>query len=364
MSFQPGRMGVAEGMALVFVTTFTSIFLTSWPLAIDSATTATWMLSLINGLIGIGVLYSQAYVLQNTSGDLYAACQELVGVVVTRLIAVYYIGIYLLDACLLLRQFAESTLLTALPELSFEIAVGWYVFLIVLILFIGIEAIARASYLFLPMAVLIVFIVVALLTPQYQFMYLAPWNGPGFPNVVMAGIHSVGLNMGILIPFILARSFQNSRTIKNSVLYGFGLSSFIKSLTLAAYIAAFGTGAAREKVFPFYEMARLVYINRYIQRIESLIIFLWAMMGILNVAIEIYIGLYLLGRLFNLPTLRPLIIPTALILAELAMFPGEIGSVIAFHHKVHWSFYNIGIYIIPGILFAAALLRARRRQSC
>jgi hypothetical protein len=111
-------------------------------------------------------------------------------------------------------------------------------------------------------------------------------------------------------------------------------------------------------------MARLVYINRYIQRIEALIILLWAIMGILNIAIEVYIGLYLLGRLFNLPTIRPLIFPVVIIIAQLAMLPGEITSVFLFESKAHLIFYNIGILIIPLTLFGVAIFRAWRQKAC
>lgn len=364
MSSQLSRMGLAEGLAIVFITTFASVFLSGWSIVIDRATTASWMIPLIHSLGGVFSLSLLLYVLKNTSGDLYSACEQLLGVVVTRLIAAYYIGIYFLDAGLLLRQFAENTLLTALPSLDFEIAVAWYTLVVTIILYVGIEAVARAGYIVLPMVLLAEVTVLALLTPQYEFLYLTPWNGPGLGKVLAMGMQSTGVNIGIIIPAILATSFQNARTVKNSVLYGLGISTFFKALTLAAYLAAFGTGSGREKVLPFYELARLVYINRFIQRIEALVILIWAIMGILSIAIDIYIGLYLLSRLFNLPVLRPLIIPALLVIAQLAMLPGEITGVITFHVRAETTFYNIGTILIPLVLFCAALLRARRQKIC
>lgn len=364
MSLQPGRMGIAEGLALVFISTFTTTFLSGWSIVLDRATTATWLLPLVSFAAGVIILYLQLFVLRSTSGDLYAACQQLLGNTAARLIAVYLIAVYLLNAVLLVRQFAESTLLTALPELPCELAIAWHVLVIAIILYSGIEAIARASYLILPMALLAVFTVLALLTPQYQFLYLTPWKGPGLGEVTVSGLRSVGVNLGILTPSILARSFQNSQTIKGAVLYGFGLSSFFKSLTLAAYIAAFGTGAGREKLLPFYEMARLVYINRYIQRVEALIILLWSIMGILTIAVELYIALYLLGRLFNLPTLKPLIIPFAVIIGQLAMMPTEITSVITFQNYAHITLYPSGMVAIPLLLFIAARSQSKKGKPC
>ncbi|MBP2653234.1 MAG: spore germination protein [Firmicutes bacterium] len=364
MSHKPVLMGVAEGLTLVCIATFATSFLSAWSSAIDRATTALWMLPLTNGCCGIIILYLLLYVLNHTSGDLCLACEELLGTLAARLIIIYYISVSFLDAGLLLRQFAENTLITALPEFPFELIIGWYALIIVIITYIGIESIARAGYMILLVIILSMLTVLVMLSSQYQWLYLAPWNGPGFAKVILTGIQSTGAIIGIIIPAILATSFQNIQTIKKAVLYGLGISSLIKSLTQAAFIATFGTEVAREKVLPFYELARLVYINRYIQRIESLIILAWVITGILNIAIAFYIGLYLLGRLFNLSDIRPFIIPIFLIITELAMLPNEITAVIFLHSKAHFLFYNIGALVIPTVLFFAAMLRTRRQKAC
>ncbi|MCE5286973.1 MAG: spore germination protein [Pelosinus sp.] len=363
MKAQPGNMGIAEGMSLVFITTSSTIFLAAWSLAIDRTTTASWMMPLINTCTGLLTLCLLLYVLSVTSTDLYDACQLLVGTTATRLIVLYYIGIYFLDATLLLRQFAENTLLTALPELPFEIAIGWYTIIAVILSYIGIEATLRAGYIIMPLIILASFTVLTMLLPQYEILYLAPWRGPGLDKVLASGVMSSGINIGILIPAFLASSFQNTKTVKYSVLYALGLSCLVKTATLAAFIAAFGTGSAREKVLPFYELSRLVYINRYIQRIESLVIIVWAVAGILNITVLVYAGIYLLARLFNLPTLKPLILPVLLLISALAMIPEEITSVITLHTKLHFGLYNIGTMLIPFALFVMALIHAFKQKN-
>ncbi|MBP2651863.1 MAG: spore germination protein, partial [Firmicutes bacterium] len=321
MSLQPGRMGVAEGLTLVVTTTVSSIFMTTWSPLLDQATTATWMIPLVEMVLGVIVLYVFLYVFRYSSNDFFSACEKLLGLTLARLVACYYVVLFFLDAVLVLRQFTENTLITALPELPFEIATAWYCLIVVIVLYIGIEPIARAGYIIMPMSILAGLIELLLLIPQYQLLYLTPWNGPGLDKIILTGIHSSGINLGLLIPIILAVSFQNEQTVKASVLYGMAIGACVKSCTLAGYIAAFGVGTAREKVLPFYEIARLVYINRYIQRTESLIILVWVINDILQLAILTYIGLYLLGRVFNLPSVKPLIIPILLIIANLSMLP-------------------------------------------
>lgn len=363
MRRQPGRMGLAEGLAIVFMPTVSTLFWLTWSVALEQSSTAAWMQPLINGMSCLPVLYCLLKVLAWGSGDLYSACEKLVGKTVTQLIVGYYIGVFFLNVGLLLRQFAENTLLTALPDLEFMISIGWYAAVVGIIVYAGIEAVGRASYIVLPMTVLALATVLLLLLPQYEFLYLTPWRGAGLDQVFIGGLRSMGVNLNILIPAFLAHSFQNLRTVKYSVLYGLGISSICRSLTIAAYIAAFGAAAGQEKLLPFYELARLVYINRFIQRVEALIILLWAIVGILSIAINLYIGLYLLGRLFRLPALKPLIAPVLIIIAELAMLPGEMTGVIDFYYWAEHTLYLVGTAIIPFFLLGVSLLRKRRGKS-
>ena len=127
--------------------------------------------------------------------------------------------------------------------------------------------------------------------------------------------------------------------------------------------AVYGVMVGREKVLPFYEIARLIYISRFVQHLEAFFIVLWTIVGMLSIALEIYVGIYLLGQLFNLPTLRPLIIPVVLVLAELSMFPGDLASVIIFQGQAEASIYTIGLFFIPALLFLAAIYRSWRREA-
>ncbi|BBB90338.1 MAG TPA: GerAB/ArcD/ProY family transporter [Methylomusa anaerophila] len=365
MSYQPGRLGLAEGIALVFATTLAPIFLTIFPASVDAAGPAAWMRPVISFIEFLVILYLLLYVLKNTTGDLYAACQQLLGTTLTRLVALYYTSLYFLDAGLLLRQFAENTLLTALPRLEFEVAIGLYAIMAVFLLYFGLEAMARTCYIILPFAVAGLLAIMALAAPRYEFFHLTPWVGPGLGQVFIWGVQAGGINLGALLPFLIAASFQNAPTIRNAVLYGLGLSTLMRTLAFIAYTTAFGVSVGREKVLPFFDLARLVYINRFLQRIEAFFIILWTAMGMLNVAIDIYAGLYLLCRLFNLPSLRPFILPTTLIIAELAMLPHEITGVLTFYNQAIFSFYNLGTIVIPLMLFIAAVYRAKRgREKC
>ena len=365
MSYQPGKMGMASGMALVYFATVAPVFLSVFPNYVELAFSAAWAVPLLNGLWFIGIVYILLYVQQTIGGKggLFTACEKLLGTVLTRLIILYYISVYFIDAAFLLRQYAENTLITALPNLNFEMAILLYVFISVLLNYAGVEAIARGSYALLPWVVGGIFLVLALVSPNFQVLFLAPWDGPGWGKVLLTGIVIGGVNFGGLIPFILADSLQNGNTVKKAAIYGTILSTLTRVAVNLGFILCFGVAVSREKILPYYEMARLVYINRFIQRIEAYFAIVWVMMGLFNISIDICIGLYLLSQLFDMPTYRPFIVPTAIIIAEFSMIPPNVMTVIRLYQVAFGSLYDIGTLLIPLVLLAAAIYQ-RRQGRC
>ena len=356
-------MGVSEGLALVFLNTFPRMFLTRPAQTIELNAGLAWFAAacpLITVLIPVCMLL---YVFQRTQGDIYAVTRQLLGKAGAWVVSLLLILMFLSDAALLLRQFAENTLLTALPFMEFNNALSWYTVNAVILCYLGIECIARTAYIILPFGVASLGFVMAALTPFYDINLVGPWQGQGISTAIQSGIAVSGINFGVLLLFVLGPVFQNLRTIKRAALFGMGGSTLLKALSIFVFTLTFGTKVALEKTIPFFEMARLVYLNRYVQRVESLFIVLWVIAGIMGIAIDIYMAGYLLTRVLNLSTPRPLIASLALLVTGIAMIPPDIASVIRLDTVITLTLHNAGLYGIPALLFAATIFKGRKKKS-
>jgi hypothetical protein len=116
-----------------------------------------------------------------------------------------------------------------------------------------------------------------------------------------------------------------------------------------------------EKTLPFFEMSRLVYLSRYVQRIEALFIVIWVITGLLAIAINIFAALYLVARPLGLPSLRPLVPVMAMIVVNLAVIPHDIGAVVAADNSLV-VVLSVGVYGGPLLLTAMAYLKGRRKK--
>lgn len=362
MSYHSGKLGVAEGIALVFILTFPRFFLSSPATILESTAGLAWLATFLHGLPALAMLFVFLYIFQHFPGDLFSVSRQLVGSVGTWIISLYYLAVFFINYILILRQFAENTLLAALPFVDFNVVIASYAGVAALIVYVGVEAMTRATSVLLPLGTLLLLLVLAMLIPFYNIYNLAPWQGTGISKVLLVAVTRAGLDIGVIAFAILAPAFQSLKTIRTAALFGLGLSSLLRSLSVLIYTLVFGVAVGKEKVLPFFEMARLVYLSRYVQRIEALFIIIWVVAGTLNLAASLYVGLYILTRLLNLPSMRPLILIVTIALAELSMLPPDIVTVIGLDGKAI-SFFAIGIYVIPLILLVAAIIRSRQKEG-
>ncbi|MDF2873583.1 MAG: spore germination protein [Sporomusa sp.] len=362
MSYQSGRMGVAEGMGLVYSITFPLLFLSTPADLAEAAGPLSWVIPLSGGLAAGILIWIQQSLLKRYGGDLLSLSELLMGRIGVYAISFFYLFSMYAIACLWTRQFAENTLLTALPRAEFTKIVLYYGLMVMLLVYFGIEGLARASYLILPFAIGGVLLAFAGLIPVLKPLYLFPVLGNGLPSVVKPTIQLMGASVPIVLLLILAPAFQNPQTIQAAMLYGIGGGSIIRSLANAVYVASFSAAIGLEKTLPFYEMARLIYINRYVQRLEALFIILWVIIGILGIATCLYGTLYIIARLFRLPTPKPLLLPLGLIMINIATMPPDAGTVSTLEDILFENILAPGFIITTLVLLVAALKRSRERR--
>lgn len=361
--YHVGKLGVAEGIALVFSLIVPRLFLSGMSDMVLENGQLLWLVMLIYTMIPLMVMFMMIQIHNRVFGDFIAVCQQLVGKIGTWVIVVAYSMMFFASSALLLRQYAEYTLITALPRVEFQFVIVWYAITVGIMCYLGIEALCRTGYIMLPMLVGGILLVFLLVSPFFIAYNLTPWQGNGLGVAIQAGINDVGFNLGVLSLVFLAPAFQSAKTIKVVTMYALGGVVLLRILFVIVYMMVFGVETGGEKAMPLFELTRLVYLNQYIQRIEALFIVVWVIIGLLSIAGFLYIALYLIVMLLKLPTMRPIIPLGVVIIANLAMLPPDIGYAIRVDKLVVWG-SAAGIYLFPGVLYLMSIVRKRRKKQC
>lgn len=360
--YEPGSLGVAEGVTLIFTMVMSRVFVSSIALQISEDRQLLWFVVVIDNLITWSCLYMMLYASNYVPGNIVAVCRKLVGGTGTWIILSMYSVMYLANSAILLREYAEYTLLTALPKVNFQMVILWYVLTIGILCYLGMEAFSRAGYILLPVLIGGSILVFIMLSPFYVIYHLTPWQGNGIIPALQSGVSNVGYNLGVMALAIMSPIFQNHRTIKKIAVYSLGGTGCFKAIFIIVYIMVFGTIVGAEKSIPFFDMARLVYLNQYIQRVEALFIVVWVIVGLVSIASSLYVGLYLITVLCKLPVIRPIIPLGVMIIANIAMLPPDVNYVLTVDAMLVKTF-RIGIYLFPSILFVMAVWHQKRQKG-
>lgn len=127
MNFQSGRMGSAEGIGLAYGITFPLVFLSTPAYLAEVAGPLSWVTPLTGGMAA-GILFGgQLFLVNRYSADLLTISERLMGKAIAFTINIFYLGVMFGTACLWTRQFAENTLLTALPAAEFNNVILWLI---------------------------------------------------------------------------------------------------------------------------------------------------------------------------------------------------------------------------------------------
>jgi spore germination protein (amino acid permease) len=362
VNYRSGRMGMSGAIALAFIISFPSVFLSAPAVLAEASGPLSWATPLTGGLAVGVLLWVQAWLCGRYRRDLLDVAEYLLGRPAALITGLFYFAVFFATACLWTRQFAENTLLTALPAAEFNNVVYVYAAAAMFLVYCGIEAIARTTYILLPFAVAGMLLVFAGLAPLMKPLYLVPLFGNGLATLAEPSLFIFGYSTTVTLLAVLGPVFQNTSTLKAAIIFGYGGSALLRSLTNAVYVMVFSAAVGKEKMLPFYELARTIYINRYVQRLEALFILLWVMVGLLGIAACLYGALYVLARLFRLPSPMPLLLPLGLIMTNIAAMPPDAGQVLILGTTLYDAVYAPGFAITTLGLFAAALLKGGKKQ--
>ncbi len=356
------HLGIGEGAGLIYFTIFPLLFLSTPSEMTEASGSISWLTPLLGGLSGGCLIWIQQSLLTDSHGSLLQLAEDLLGKGASYVCGLFYFFALFSTACLWIRQYAENTLLVALPLIEFNHIILVYLVSVLVMVYLGIEALSRTCLLLMPLSIGALFVVFVGLMPEMEPLYLFPLLGYGIPSLIGPLLFYTGASAPAAMLMVLAPSFQSKAATQKVILFGIGASAIIRSMAFAVYVSVFAVTVGSEKILPFFDMTRLVYINRYIQRIESLFILLWVVVGILGIAVCLYGALAIIGQLFRLPTFTPLLLPLGIIMITVAALPMDANQVLILNRILFIQIFAPGFVITTLALFLAAKLKKRRKQ--
>lgn len=354
-----GHIGAREGGVLLFTILGSMLFLQYPQYLVRVGGPAAWQVCILITLFGmIAVLPMVALARRFPGQKLADISQQAAGPFLGPLLTLAVSAWLLAAATVTLRNFTETFIITILPHTPPSVLIAAGMILAVFSSYQGPGAIARTAYLLLPLIAAGVLLVLLFSLPRMDVTLLFPLWGFGVDRTLVGSLYFTSMAADAIALLAIGNVFRDARDLQHSSLHGILLFGISATLTVTVLVATAGPPFAREDPFPLFYLARLIYLGRFLQRAEALIVMFWIFAAAIRLSALFHAGVSSLAGALRLPEYRPLVLPMAIIIAALSLLPKD--YVAALHLDREWIRpMGFGALAVPLLLWMLAALRGR-----
>lgn len=356
-----GKIGVFEAISFISVITINKIFFTSVGTIIRQTGTAAWYTTLISCAVTVVVFTLVYLLLKRFPGkDMAAIFETVTGRFIGKLLVLVISAFCIFNAGSTLREFVEMIKVYNLPYTPTSLIISLFLVTSLIISRFGFQAITRlCSICFIPSIAGLAFILL-LSANSFNFNMLNPIGGHGLANTFMYGIsRSSAYNEFLLLAFAV-NALNGHRDFRKAALTGILLSGAVFSISLVCYLTMYGYTSGSENISGIFELSRSIYFNRYIQRLESIFLFIWVISSVLTTTASYYISMLIYCKTFRIKDHKPLLLPFSILVYIVAILPESMQEVtqkyIAFLRM--YSLYIM--YLIPVAVLLLSFITGKK----
>lgn len=328
-----------------------------------------WIAIAIATVLGTGIMYG-FYTMNRLlpNHNLFEIMEYAFTRPIAIFISVFYIIYFLYISSRLNRDFMELISTVILPLTPIEVISLTVMLVIIYILYLGIEVLARVSEIFFPYLLGFIFLLIIFLfaSGRIKFENAQPILGDGIMPVIK-GIFPglITFPFGELIVFtVILSSVTHLKKAKKVVLLGVVLAGFSLAFATIIMLMALGADTLEFSIFPLLSAARKISIANFIERTDALVVFIMLLGILVKSSIFLYAGLKGLEYIFRIPY-RDFTFPIGMIVSCYsawisANFAEQVEEGLVFVTRYLHPPMQFGI---PAILLGIILWKSKKRQG-
>jgi len=325
-----------------------------------------WISAVLAMLGGIGIaLLVLALSLRFPDQPLDLFSEKIAGKIVGRCISFLYFWFFLHINSIIVREYVEYLSSAILPQTPLEVLIVTSLLVSGFAVRSGLEVIGRLGEFILPIVVMMILFILLPSTKDFEWGRLTPMMAEGFKPVIEGAFAPVSwfgevVTVAFLIPFL-----NQVQASKKAVVGGIVLIGILLVGVAVITVGVFGASEVARMKFPTFELARVINIGNFLERVEWLVDSLWMLGAFMKITIYYYIAALVGARWFRLKDYKPLVFPIGLLLMVLSLllYPNAV-DLVAFLGEV-WPPYSLIVFEvgIPLFLWTIALIRGQGRKA-
>lgn len=274
-------------------------------------------------------------------------------------IGLLYAAFFLFINTFIIREFSEMMVTMFLPETPLLVFSVGLVMVSAYAVRCGLEVLARANEIAVPVILGLLLLIVALISPEMQFKHFTPALEKGLLPV-LKGAYPIAVFFTETMVMLMFIPYMNSpRKAGVTIFRGVAIIGLFQLMAVAASIAVLGARTARTQ-FPTLTLARQVSIAELIERVEPFIMLIWVFGGVMKVGVFYYCCVLATAQWLNLKEYKALVLPAGVLLTALSVLLWdnvfELTRQIAEVIPPYFLSIEVGL---PLVLLAVARLRGK-----
>jgi spore germination protein (amino acid permease) len=355
------KLGHREILTLLITIISGKVFLTLPRNLILLGDSAGWLIIGLAGLFSL-MLFQLLYALirKYPEDNIFEIARLLSGKYLGTGLGILIFLFFLFDTSLLIRQFAESFILAILPRTPLSIITAIFIVLLMYATFLGIETLSRVAWFFGPYLLLGLVAIFVFAFPNNP-QQLLPLLGSGPLPITKNAVLQISSFAEIILLGVLAPLIREKDKVYGVGFWGLLISGVIITGITANVIMMFNYASASNLAFPVLQLTRLISLGKFVQRADSLFVFLWFLTAGIQIGGLFYGVVVSFSETFRIKEYRPLVFPLAILAFTLSMWPQsmtETNHIAFFARSKYFALITFGIPLL--LWFLSIFIKPKR----
>lgn len=259
--------------------------------------------------------------------DIFDVAEFLAGKWLKVTLEILYIAYLLFMSSMLLRIFTLNLQIVYFSNI--DIATILIVFLVAVTIInkLGFKTIIKTNLIFVPLALIIMFILFAFSLNNFGFEVFLPVLGNGFNQTFIYGISNLFAFAEINILFLLIPYFKKHSDLKKISLTSILITGIYLLLAVISSMVLVPANLSFEPIFSVYYAARRISLGNFLERLDPIFIFAWIISIVSYLSITLYFITNSFKKCTNIKTSKPMVYCFVTIIFTFALCITNVGQI-------------------------------------
>lgn len=355
------RIGTREATAATIYFLSTKLLISFPQHMAEIGQTAAWIVPIISFAVAtLGFLVIATLIRRYPGKNIVEVSEYVGGPVLGTIASLGYFAFFFATTALLIREFSETVSAALLPRTPLSVIMAVFIIATLLAVYLGIEAITRAALVGMPLIIGTLIILNILLLPQSNFDAIFPLFGPGIRKLIYDGVIHSGIAGEVVFLSVIAGQLDEGEKVKAMGLVSLTVAASFMVISTLTYSAVFPYPLSLHIPYPGYESSTLIYMGRFLQRIEVAFVFLWVISGCIHLALSGYTASVIISNVLKLPSHKPLLPAFAVIAFTFALVPSDVPQATHVDFMIVKTYGGLAVFVVPLLLLLISQLKADR----